>query len=46
MYIALNEVGTSLFDPRPVVAKFVEVKERRRKPPNEEICLKARRAIE
>lgn len=37
MYIALNGVGTALFDPRPAVAKFLEVKERRRKLPDEEI---------
>ena len=36
-YIALNGVGTALFDPRPAVAKFLEVKERRRKLPDEEI---------
>lgn len=37
MYIALNGVGTALFDPRPAVAKVVEVKERRRKLPDEDI---------
>jgi len=31
MYIALNGIGTAMFDPRPAVVNFLESKERRRK---------------
>ena len=34
MYIALNGVGTSFYDPRPAVGRFLEKKERRRKLPD------------
>ncbi|KAL4135818.1 hypothetical protein QTP88_007405 [Uroleucon formosanum] len=37
MYIALNGIGTALFDPRPAVAKFLESKERRRKLPDPDL---------
>lgn len=37
MYIALNGVGTPFFDPRPAVAKFLEIKDRRRKLPDAEL---------
>lgn len=31
MYIAINGIGTALYDPRPAVAKCLKTKERRRK---------------
>lgn len=37
MYIALNGIGTALYDPRPAVAKFLEEKERRKKLPDAEV---------
>jgi len=36
-YIALNGIGTALFDPKPAVAKFLESKERRRKLPEPDL---------
>lgn len=37
MYIALNGAGTALFDPRPAVIKFLELKDRREKLPDGEL---------